>query len=101
MKIANGLLSIKDMAERIGVCPDTLRNWCLWWESYPEDAKPKGVVFPSYVRVGRNRQRMFTLYDVPALRIFKAQLHNAQVMKVGIMNDFNNGGKKRHAKKED
>jgi len=100
MKIANGLLGVKDMAEALGVSTNTLRNWLKWWESYPEDKKPDGVVFPKYVRLGANRQRMFTIYDVQIFRVFKAQLHNAQVMKVGIMHEYNNGGKKRHGKKD-
>lgn len=99
MKISNGMLGIKEMADLVGVSPNTLRNWLKWWESYPEGQKPEGIVFPSYVRVGKNQQRMFTLYDVSAFRIFKAQLHNAQVMKVGIMSDYNKGGQK-HAKKD-
>ena len=56
MKISNGMLSIKDMADLVGVCPDTLRNWCLWWESYPEGSKPKGVVFPNDFNNGRRRK---------------------------------------------
>lgn len=99
MKIANGMLSVKDVAEALGTTPNTVRNWCRWWEGYPEDKKPEGVVFPKYVRLGGNQQRMFTIYDVQAFRVFKAQLRNAQVAKAGIMQDFNNGGRKKHGKK--
>lgn len=99
MKIANGMLSVKDVAEELGVTPNTIRNWLRWWESYPEDQKPEGVVFPKYVRLGKNKQRMFTIYDVQAFRVFKAQLRNAQIAKAGIMHDYNNGGKKKHGQK--
>lgn len=96
MKIANGLLSIKDVAEALGVTPNTVRNWCKWWEGIPEGQKPDGVVFPKYSRLGKNKQRMFTIYDLQAFRVFKAQLHNAQIMKVGIMHNYNNGGKRKN-----
>ena len=91
MKVNNGLYSISEAAQMIGVSEQTLKNWCLWYEK----TKPTDIPFANIKYIGKNNMRMFDDMDILNLRSFKEEMSHSQAYKVGIMKTWNERNKNR------
>jgi hypothetical protein len=91
MKVNNGLFSIAEAAQQIGVSEQTLKNWCLWYEK----EQPTDIPFADIKYIGKNRMRMFDEMDILNLRSFRDLMSHSQAFKVGVMKKWNERNKNK------
>lgn len=81
---ASDLLSIAQVARRLDVTEQTVKNWVLWFERTGGETG-RELPFCTWVQKGSRKCRYYRACDVKLFRVFKKR----KLKRWGLMADFN------------